>query len=131
VTTEHDSDLVVGFYCLNAMGVARGSVDHPQRGTDPPRELPAILLGRLAVSSHLQDQGHHLGTDLLRDAIVRTVTVSSHVGVRLMVVDALNERLVGWYERRGFDRTQSDPLRLVAITPSLRRTYEDYGGPIS
>jgi len=48
-----------------------------------------------------------------------------------MVVDALNERLVGWYERRGFDRTQSDPLRLVAITPSLRRTYEDYGGPIS
>jgi predicted N-acetyltransferase YhbS len=112
------------------MGVPRGSVGKPQRGTDPPRDLPAILLGRLAVASHLQNPSVGLGTNLMRDAVVRTVMVSSHIGVRLMVVDALNEDLVGWYERFGFDRIRSDPLRLVAVTPSLRRTYQEFGGEI-
>jgi len=102
VTTEPDSDLVVGLYCLSSVSVPRQSVGKPERGSDPPRDLPAVLLGKLAVVSHLQDSGIGLGTDLMRDAIVRTLTVSLSVVVRLMVVDALNERLTGWYERFGF-----------------------------
>ena len=127
MTTEPDSDVVVGFYCLSSMSVSRKSVSDDQQGSDPPPSLPAVLLGKLAVISQLQTNSG-LGTSLMRDAIVRTITTSLNVGVRLMVVDALTQRLVGWYERFGFEQTHSDPLRLVAIAPSLRLTYLESGG---
>ena len=130
VATEPDSDVVVGLYCLSSVSVARDSVGKRDRGSDPPKDLPAVLLGKLAVASHLQDSRIGLGTDLMRDAIVRTLTASLHVGVRLMVIDALTERLVGWYQRFGFNPTRSDPLRLVATTPSLRDSYLESGAPI-
>jgi hypothetical protein len=50
--------------------------------TAPPPYIPAILLGRMDVSETLHDS--KIGTSLVRDAILRTISTSLHVGIRLM-----------------------------------------------
>jgi hypothetical protein len=128
VTTEISDDVVVGFYCLSAASVSRKDLGDEEVGTDPPPYLPAVLLGRMGVSEQHKDR--RMGTSLVKDAIVRTIVSSLHVGIRLMVVDAMNDGLVEWYQRFGFAPTEADPHGLVAITPSLRETYEQQGGEL-
>ena len=57
-----------------------------------PDPLPAMLLGRLAV-----DRPHHnrgLGSALLRDAMLRTLSISQEIGVALMFVHALHDQAI-------------------------------------
>ena len=71
-------------------------------GRGGPREIPAILIGKLALSAELR--GHGLGVVLVADALDRIVVAAEQVGAKLVVVDALHERVAGWYEGLGFIR---------------------------
>jgi GNAT superfamily N-acetyltransferase len=98
-TDEHDR--VVGYYALAAHKVAREQV--PSRlGRGGPAEIPAVLLARLALAEHLRGRG--LGAVLVADALDRVVTATQTVAARLVVVDALAERVAQFYETLGFRR---------------------------
>ena len=100
---------VVGYYALAAHKVARAAV--PGRiGRGGPVEIPAVLLARLALSTSLQGQG--LGVVLVADALARVVEATHTVAARLVVVDALHERVARFYESLGFRRVP-DSLLLV------------------
>lgn len=90
---------VVGYYAL-----AMGSVEHhnaPSRlRRGQPDPVPVLLLARLAVDR--SEQGHGLGADLLRDALIRAVAGARQYGARAVVVDAIDERTVHFYTRYGF-----------------------------
>lgn len=104
-----ETNRVVGYYALSAHVVAREQV--PSRiGRGGPSQIPAVLLGRLALSKDLQGRG--LGAVLVADAMARTVAASQLVGARLVVVDALGESAAQFYESLGFRRIP-DSLRLV------------------
>jgi len=75
-----------------------------------PRQIPAVLLARLALDRTLQGRG--LGGALLADALLRVATVSETVAARYVVVDAIDERAASFYEHFGFRRIP-DTLRLV------------------
>ena len=104
-----DGGRVVGYYTLTAHKVAREAVPG-KVGRGGPREIPAALIGKLALSSDLRGRG--LGSLLLADALDRIVVASQQVATRLVVVDALNEKVAAWYESLGFVRV---PGSLVLV----------------
>jgi predicted N-acetyltransferase YhbS len=90
---------VVGYYALAMGGVAHGGApSRLRRGQPDP--IPVLLLARLAVDR--SEQGHGLGADLLRDALIRAVVGARQYGARAVVVDAINDAAIGFYMRFGF-----------------------------
>ena len=109
---------VVGYYALSTGSVLRmdGS---PRITRGMPDPIPIVLLGRLAVDR--EEQGHGLGGNLLRDAIIRTVTAADVIGVRAMLVHALNDEAPQFYLHNDFDPSPTDPMHLLLLMNDARR----------
>jgi GNAT superfamily N-acetyltransferase len=101
---------IVGYYAL-ATGIVRRADASRRIARNMPEPIPVILLGRLAVDR--KEQGHNRGSHLLRDAIARTVQVADIVGVRALLVHALNERARDFYLHHDFEPSPTDPLHLM------------------
>lgn len=104
-----DDERVVAYYSLSAHKVARDDVPRAL-GRGGPVEIPAVMVGKLALDKTLQGRG--LGGALLADALTRIVSATQVVAARVVVVDALNEDVAEFYERFGFSRVPGS-LRLV------------------
>jgi len=101
---------VVGFYCLSIASVDRSQASG-WLARNAPNPVPAILIGRLAVDVHMQGAG--LGRALLADAARRARAAAEHVGARALIVDAVDEEAVAFYERFGFTRLSATSMRLA------------------
>lgn len=98
-----DGDSVRGYYTLSSTSISRELLPEPIIKKLPPsyRNLPATLLGRLAVDSN--HKGQRLGELLLLDALKRSYEVSlSSVGSMAIIVDPLDEEAVRFYKKYGF-----------------------------
>jgi GNAT superfamily N-acetyltransferase len=69
-------------------------------GRGDPDEVPAVLIGKLALHHALQGRG--LGRQLLVDALSRAVSAVEIVSGRCIVVDAIDENAAAFYRRYGF-----------------------------
>ena len=110
---------VVGYYTLTATSIALNALP-PQIAKKLPRYpvVPAVLLGRLAVSRDYQGQG--IGGILLADALKRSAR--AELGVFAMVVDAKDEAAQHFYEHYGFTLLPGETRRLcLPITTALQR----------
>lgn len=118
-----DGVRIIGYYALASHAVSVQDVNPMLAKGHSRYPIPAVLLARLAVA--LKYQKSHLGERLLADAVRRVVGVSSEIGIDLLVVDAMDDDAVRFYERYGFERWPSDGLRLftkvkdVALTLGL------------
>lgn len=115
--TFSDSDLA-GYYTL-----AYGSVEFekaPGRVTKglARHPVPVMLLARLAVDKQFSGKG--LGTELLRDALLRTLAAADIAGLRAIIVDAKNEDAKKFYEKFGFEPFIDNPFRLSLILKDVR-----------
>jgi GNAT superfamily N-acetyltransferase len=81
--------------------------------------VPAILLARLAVCRSAQ--GQRIGEQLLVHALLNAAEVAARVGVELVVVHAISDSAVEFYERYGFTRF-IDVDRSLFITLRAIRT---------
>jgi len=101
---------IVGFYSLAAGSVGRAGMPTAKmrRGPDP---MPVVIIGRLAVDVAWRGRG--LGSALLRDALSRTVRAADTIGVRAILVHAIDEAATEFYRRYGF----------VAFPPSSRTLF--------
>lgn len=84
------------------------------------REIPSILLGKLALDVSLQKR--NLGAELIADAVVEAEKASTHAAARYLVVDALDPTLIGFYEKFGFVRgsgSSGHATRLLARIKDL------------
>jgi GNAT superfamily N-acetyltransferase len=88
----------------------------------PRHPIPAILLARLAVDSSVQ--GHGVGAWLLRDAMLRALSAAEEVGIRVLLVHAIDERAASFYARYGFEPSPSDPLNFQMLIKDIRRAVE-------
>ena len=113
-----DGDRVVGFYSLAASAVERRRLSS-RVGRSMPEPVPVILLGQLAVDA--RHRGRGLGSDLLVDAVRRSLAAADVIGARAIVVHALDEQARAFYGQFGF-RPFSDrePLMLVLRISELR-----------
>lgn len=108
---------VVGYYALASASVQYRDVTGKMR-RNMPDPVPVILLSRLAVDR--TEQGSGLGKSLLRDAILRSVTASEIIGVRALIVHALNEGARAFYAHFDFEPSPTDPLHLLLLIKDAR-----------
>lgn len=112
---------VVGYYALATGSVFRRQTPGKIK-REMPEPIPVMVLGRLAVD--LSWQGSGLGSGLLRDAVLRTYTVSKQVGVRALLVHALSEDAKDFYLRHGFMQSPIDPMTLMLSLLDVHRSLE-------
>jgi GNAT superfamily N-acetyltransferase len=101
---------VVGYYALAAGSVAHAEAPGRVK-RNMPDPVPMIVLGRLAVDRSAQGQG--LGYGLLKDAVLRVVQAADIVGVRGILVDAIDDAACAFYEKAGFRRSAAFTLKLM------------------
>ena len=104
---DDDTTRVLGYYTLAAGALIPDEL--PAERIALP-QVPIMLLGRLAVD--LQAQGRGIGQMLLMHALHHALYFSEHVGVYAVVVDALDEKAVKFYQQYGFHPLPSHPFRL-------------------
>lgn len=110
---------VAGYYCLSSSSLER--VEGPAAlTTRMPARVPVVLLGRLAVD--LDFQGRGLGASLLQHATVRALEAAETIGIRAVLVHALGEDVVPFYERFGFTRFPDQSRTLFLLTADARAT---------
>ena len=123
----HSGDrIVVAYFTVVAHALRRDSLPKAQ-GRSLPREIPAILLAKLALDGRLH--GQHLGEQLLIDSLSRAAAAGELVGSRYLVVDAIDGSAVDFYTRYGFTTLPGTaPVRLLrrvsAIAADLGMDHE-------
>jgi len=110
---------VVGYYTLVFGQVSRDTAP-PRIAKGLPRyPVPVMVLARLAVDSEWQRRG--IGSGMLKDAVVRTLSAAEIAGLRALVVHAQEEAARAFYERFDFVPSPSDPLHLFVLVKDLKR----------
>lgn len=122
VTSDSEQARVVGYHALTVASIDR------EQGTEravkgmPRHQIPAVLLARLAVDKSVERRG--LGAFLLRDAMQRALAVSEEAGVRLLLVHALNDEAIAFYEHFGFEPSPTDPMNLQLVMKDIRASLD-------
>jgi GNAT superfamily N-acetyltransferase len=114
---------VAGYYALAAGAVMpKDAPARVLRGLAGNQAVPVILLGRLAVDRRFQ--GRRLGRSLLQNATTRVLRAGELIGVRALLVHAVDERARAWYAQFGFAPSPTHPLHLTLLMKDLRATVE-------
>jgi predicted GNAT family N-acyltransferase len=91
---------VIGFYTISNTTIPRtGIPDALLRGLPKYQDIPAILLGRLAV--HRDAQGKKIGELLISHCFDVCLHMTKICGARYIITDAY-EGKTGFYEKYGF-----------------------------
>lgn len=115
----HRANIVVGYYSISAGSIARESAS-PRAAQGLARHpVPVALLGRLAV--HREEQGGGLGAALLKDALLRIESAAEILGIRAVLVHAIDHQARAFYERFDFEPCPDDELHLMLLMKDLRR----------
>ena len=126
VVTDHQFN-VVGYYTLVA-----GQVEHSAAtqsvsgGTSRHFPIPVCLLARLAIDNSWQGRG--VGSDLLRDALRRAVGAADQIGIRAVLVDAIDANAANFYRHYGFEPATNDGLTLMVPVGTARTRFAEPSG---
>ncbi len=110
--------VVAGYHSLTAGSVrrddaparvARGLANHP---------IGVALLGRLAVDRGQKGKG--LGRSLLLDALMRTAQAADTIGIRAVLVHAIDEEAKRFYLHFNFEISPVDSMHLMLLMKDLR-----------
>ena len=111
---------ISGYYSLAAasaehaavpLRISKGLARHP---------IPMLLLARLAVD--LKAQGQGLGRSLLQSALGKYLQASEVIGCRALMVHAIDEAAIGFYQSYGFAPSPVDAAHLYLLSKDIRKT---------
>lgn len=118
----HRQNVVVGYYAIAAGSVRKQ--DAPNRaGKGQPDPVPVSLLARLAVDK--REQGKGLGKALLKDALLRMEQAADIIGIRAVLVHAIDKQAADFYRRFGFEDCPVDELHLMLLMKDLRESLKE------
>ncbi|PKL75026.1 MAG: GNAT family N-acetyltransferase [Candidatus Melainabacteria bacterium HGW-Melainabacteria-1] len=118
VMRQKESMLIIGYYSLSAHSVRASDLPEAlSRKLPRYPQIPALLLGRLAIDSRFQGQG--LGSMLLYNALETALQTSHLIGAVAVVVDALDEAAASFYAKYDFRRFEGTPNRLYVLMKTI------------
>jgi GNAT superfamily N-acetyltransferase len=88
------------------------------RGISRHFPIRICLIARLAVDQRWQGRG--LGSAVLRDALRRTLGAAAEIGIRAVLVDAIDENAAAFYRSYGFERASADGRTLMVPIAAVR-----------
>lgn len=92
---------VAGYYCISTGSVERRILPSKvKRARGLPNQIPVAIIGRLARDERYRGSG--LGQDLLQDALRRILTAAQIIGVRAVLVHALDEEAATFWKEHEF-----------------------------
>ncbi len=117
VVVDSEQARVVGYHALTAAGLEREAATARISKGMPRYPIPVILLARLAVDVSVAGRG--VGAWLLRDAMARSIAASEAIGVRAMLVHAIDDNARAFYRRHGLQSSPTDPLHLMILIKDI------------
>lgn len=97
-------------------------------GRGAPRQVPAILLAKLALDVRLHGQG--LGSELLVRTLHLIAEAARVAGGKLVVVDAIDDDAAAFYGRHDFVPVPGNPHRLIHKLSTVAKALDlDWPGP--
>jgi GNAT superfamily N-acetyltransferase len=120
VMTRHTR--VVGYFSLTMGSVLRADAPAKLVRGLPAYPVGMVLLARLALDR--SEQGKGLGALLLSEALRKAVQAGEAAAARLVVVDAIDDDAMHFYERFGFVTAPDHPRRLYRAMKEIRASLE-------
>lgn len=112
-----EENVVAAYYALASSSVAH--IDAPSKlRRNMPDPIPVVTLGRLAVDRRFQRQ--KIGRDMMRDASLRVIAAAEQIGVRAMLVHAINDAARAFYLEVGFRPSPTNEMTLMVPLSTLR-----------
>ena len=113
---------VMGYYTLSSNSIRREGLPENLLKKLPANyhDLPAVLLGRLAVDKNEQKQGY--GEILLMDAFDRCLSLSKQLGTLAIIVDPIDDNAINFYRKYGFLMIPSNNKMFIAME-TIRKAY--------
>jgi len=116
---------VLGYYTISASSVSHEKAV-PKLRRNSPDPIPMALIGRFAIQRDLQGQG--IGCALMRDAILRIFQASEMIGIKGILLHAIDENAKNFYAHPGFSESGMEDslmmVRLKDIADELQRGPE-------
>jgi GNAT superfamily N-acetyltransferase len=114
--------IVAAYYSLATGAIARQLAPGPVR-RNMPEQIPVVVLGRLAVDLRHQRTG--LGSAMVRDAMLRVLSVSREVAVKALLVHAISAEAAAFYKRYDFVESPMDPMILLLPVATIAQALAD------
>ena len=108
---------VIAYYAL-ASGAIAVKQATGRLSRNMPNPIPVVLLARLAVDREYQGQG--FGRALVQDAGRRLLYAADAIGIRGLLVHAIDAEAVRFYQRLGFETSPVDPMTLMISLADIR-----------
>jgi len=115
VLFDDENKKVISYYSTCNYSVQKESV--ASKFGAPVKQIPATLIGRLAVSKDFKKKGY--GALTLVEALKQIKIISKVTAIKIVIVDALNESAVSFYKSFGFVEFDDDPNRLFLHTSAI------------
>lgn len=109
---------VLGYYTLSSYTIEIENLDQ-SFAKNLPRypQLPATLLGRLAIDN--QQKGKGFGELMLLDALKKTLFASKQIASLAIIAEALDDSAVSFYLKYGFQKFIQNPMKLYLPIKSI------------
>ncbi|MGB8260476.1 MAG: GNAT family N-acetyltransferase [Terracidiphilus sp.] len=108
----HRENVVLGYYSLVFGSIRLEDSPASVGAALPPRyPVPAMVFARFAVDRSVQRLG--IGKALLKDAFLRTLAAAEIAGLAAILVDAIDDKMVTFYEGYGFEKCPGEPRKLM------------------
>lgn len=113
-----DDEAIAGYFTLVVGHVEFEAAPERLRKGVARYPIPVTVIARLAVDRRWQGRG--LGLSLLKEAILRALTIAEIAGMRAVVVHAKDDAAKVFYRRFGFQDDFINPLHLYLLTKDLK-----------
>jgi len=120
-----DNRTILGYYSLSPASVDYARTPELVRRGLARYEVPGFRLARLVVDRRFQGQG--LGGQLLLAAGRRCLLAAAEVGGVVLVIDAKNEKVAGWYASYRAAPLLDTPLTLVLPLATIAAVLKKRG----
>jgi GNAT superfamily N-acetyltransferase len=107
---------ILGYYTLSSAAVKSEALPTDHRL--PYKEIPALILGRLARD--LSQRGNGNGSRLLEHVLRECERLAEKIGIHLLIVDALDEEAFAYYRSWAFAPLEG--MRLFLTVKDIRAT---------
>ncbi|GAA6623296.1 GNAT family N-acetyltransferase [Scytonema sp. NUACC26] len=122
VIFDRERQKIIGYYTLSMSSINLESLPQSIATKLPKYPLVGVtLIGRLAVA--LDYRGYGWGKLLIMDALYRSLGVSKTTGCFAVVVEAIDDEAVRFYQRFEFQTFPDLPYKLFRTLKNIAQTF--------